>query len=849
MAAAWGLALAALLLVPQSTAHAQGSGIFGPPGMTAVVMGAWYDTGATIHAAVPADAGVHNIEISDRRRLHAEMYVKVDSEEMWITALSGDPSPVWNAASPDVMTVNRAQNGTTVAAHSVGAKVNAKVATVSIMVNNLTTPEADCDQDEEFYAYATLKEDIDETQTLVRINTAPQAFLSDGLDIRIGFEEMRIVHLYDYPSGPDPRMDVTRGVNGTTAAEHSQGSDIWGKKANPTPRQQCGLGAYRIDLHYNPSNARYISLVNGSFLGSTGRTVYDATGTCFTPDTSVSGRVRMECNTTDLGKFGALGSGLLATALFEPLTTGYNISNLTMDGSFLTDIMGTVLSGVSVTNGFLQSTPHAQGSGSFGPPGMTAAVMGAWYDTGATIKVAVPADAGYQNIQISDRRRLHVDMYVKVDSEEMWITALSGPTDPVWNAGNPDIMTVNRGQNGTTVAAHGVGVKVNAKVARVDIMVNNLTTDVLDCQWSYSGADLAQDMDVGQTSVQITQVGLLTNGLNIRIDSEEMTITGLNPSVPTMQVMRAQNGTTAASHYAGTPVYGKTTNPTPTQQCGLGAYRIDLYYNPSNVRYISLVNGSFLGSTGRTVYDATGHCFTPDTSVSGRVRIECNSTGVSGGKPIIGALGSGLLATALFEPLTIGTSISNLTMNGSFLTDITGSVLSGVEAKGGTLQAMTCPDANGDAWVNITDVYLIARSLNDRGTDSGATIAEAVDSSQTTIQISGLGTLAVNDIVAVDFEQMRVNSLGSGPPATMQVQRAVNQTSARAHQTIGAIVYVASWDGNSDGTKGYTEPKDVNPRVFGGTPDKTLPLPDIYTAARIALGGVSVTCQYVPYVP
>jgi hypothetical protein len=485
------------------------------------------------------------------------------------------------------------------------------------------------------------------------------------------------------------------------------------------------------------------------------------------------------------------------------------------------------------------SSGYAAGSGSWGPPGVVAAVLGSYYDTGATIKEAVPADAGFQTIQISDQRRLHVDMLVEVDSEQMWITALTetNPTNP-FDTTTPDTMTVDRAQNGTTLASHSLNAKVNAKVARVNIMVNDLTTPIADCdndELYYSGADLAEDIDDVQTSVPITGQGLLAVDQHIMIADEEMTIVSLDGT--DMGVLRAQNGTQAAEHSSGTRVYIKTATPTPRQQCGLGSYQINLQYDQTKARYISLVNGSFLTSTGRSIVDATGTCAAPNNSVPGTVSMQCNSSGIDGqGKPIIGALGSGTLATALFEPLAVGITLTNLDLTGSLLLDIKGTVLSGVTLNSGILQAMTCPDADNDGWVTVLDAVKIAQNWGDTGLNSGATIAAAVDGSQTTIGISGLGSLVAGDTVAVDFEQMHVNSVDAGPPATMEVQRGVNPPPGGKTHQAGTIIYRA-FDGPDVGTvAGYTEPRDTAPRVYGALPpDGSLSILDAVAAAKVGI--------------
>lgn len=483
-----------------------------------------------------------------------------------------------------------------------------------------------------------------------------------------------------------------------------------------------------------------------------------------------------------------------------------------------------------------QGTAHAQGSGSFGPPGQVAAVLGSFYETGVTIEESVPADSGFQVIDISDQRRLHTNMFVEVGNEEMWITALTetNPSDP-FNLTLPDTMTVDRAQNSTPLEAHGLGDKVKANVARVIISVNDLTTPVLDCDVDevfYTGSDLAADMDDVQASAQVTNPGFLSVGMDIRINLEEMKIIGLAGDVIT--VMRAQNGTTAADHDLGTFIYAKNTNPTPQEQCGLGGYEINLQFDETKARYISLVNESFLTSTGRSVLDPLSTCAAPDESVPGVLSMQCNSSGITPqGGPIIGALGSGVLATALFEPLEIGRPISDLDMSGSLLFDIRGNNLSGVSVNSSQLQAMTCPDTNNDGFVNILDVTKIALNFGDTGQDSGATIAASVDGSQTSIEISAQGTLAPGDTVAVDFEQMHVNSIDSGPPVTLDVNRGVNGTPAKTHD-VGMAIYRA-FDGSGDGAAGYTLPRDTNPRVYGNAPDMAINILDATVAARVGL--------------
>lgn len=96
-----------------------------------------------------------------------------------------------------------------------------------------------------------------------------------------------------------------------------------------------------------------------------------------------------------------------------------------------------------------------------------------------------------------------------------------------------------------------------------------------------------------------------------------------------------------------------TRNPctpwSPDEPCGLGTYEFTVVYEPTVIEFSSVVNGGFLGSTGRTV-----SCNTyPGAD---RVRFACTSQSQPGEPGPMGPEGSGLLATLTFIPLQIGDS-------------------------------------------------------------------------------------------------------------------------------------------------------------------------------------------------
>jgi hypothetical protein len=72
-------------------------------------------------------------------------------------------------------------------------------------------------------------------------------------------------------------------------------------------------------------------------------------------------------------------------------------------------------------------------------------------------------------------------------------------------------------------------------------------------------AELGEDLDVSETGVDLassTQAGWFTAGDVITVDSEKMLVSAVSGA--TLTVTRGYSGTTAATHAAGTAVYGKT---------------------------------------------------------------------------------------------------------------------------------------------------------------------------------------------------------------------------------------------------------------------------------------------------
>ena len=92
------------------------------------------------------------------------------------------------------------------------------------------------------------------------------------------------------------------------------------------------LGAYEFTLRFNPSVVTYISVSDGGFLGSTGRSIY-----C--PPPLADGLIlRFGCVSTGLGLPGATGSGLLAEVVFQAFAPG--TSPMELSSMALADPLG-----------------------------------------------------------------------------------------------------------------------------------------------------------------------------------------------------------------------------------------------------------------------------------------------------------------------------------------------------------------------------------------------------------------------------------------------------------------------------------------------------------------------------
>ncbi len=340
--------------------------------------------------------------------------------------------------------------------------------------------------------------------------------------------------------------------------------------------------------------------------------------------------------------------------------------------------------------------------------------------------------------------------------------------------------------------------------------------------YSNSYAKLTSTIAANATSIAITDAGCLRATWYVEVDSEVMLINSLTPGTngnpDTMQVSRGQNGTTATTHSANAVILSKAISVDIMAQnvsaapYGLGAFEVQITL-PAGVQFIEFTSDSqWLGSTGRVP-----NCLSAYQQSTGVWNVQCASLdNPHPGDPLWyppGPNGSGRIARLTILPPAVNSTLA-IPLTGSYLLDVRGGDNNlNAALQSVVINAVPCPDANLDGRVNVTDLLYVALTMNDTGQDSGATILNDINGTdtQTTVAISDqskLSSVAPNNVIAIDDESMRVTGLTDGSPDTMTVTRGVNYPLTAAHKA-GAHIYLAKTDGNHDGKYGYTPTRDV----------------------------------------
>lgn len=720
-------AMAAAVLQPVPDAHAD-------VGQEQAVGGTFAINGllpAGVTLSAPIGAGDTVIGISDSTRLAVGEIVQVDNEIMSVDALAGDGPG--GDPTPDTMTVTRGQMGTTAASHLAGAALLSNGLPVKINAANIgplptgAALKTALDTTEFEDSGATLAAAINSSVTTLDVSTINPLRL--GRTAKIDNEKMLITGItpgYALDSGADTLEPVYAKQRTIKISDKDQLQVGWTVEIET---EEMTVDALAGDGPGGVQDTMMVSRAVAVDHTAAGLNIY-------VPTAAVTMQAIDAVQTTiTISDKNQLQVGWLVHVDNEDMT----VTALAGDGPGGSDDTMTVSRAAPVVHPYsLRTIYHA---------------------TGATTNE--PVYAVMRTIKISDKNLLQVGWTVRIDveaynTEYMDIIGLSGdgpggaddfmtvsrslPVDhttaPLNIWGGQDRITVSRGFAGTTPASHAQGAHIWQNIRTVyttahtglsqgiTIQIDNekMTVSWVTPGYSFdSGATLTADVQPGDTSIPVSNAALLQVGWMIKIDSEKMLITGLSGGTPgTATVTRAQEGSAAASHLAGATIWGGTDRIGAARGAfgttiashsagapindvdGLGAYVFTLSFNTAYLAPGTVINESFLTSTGRTL----SYC--SKSWGTGTVTTSCFTQGSTP----LGPTGSGTLATVVLRAIAVtgaGTTPADL-VSGQLL-DGAGDVLSSTVVDA-SLKIVKCADEDGNRYVNFSDAVVVAKAAS-----------------------------------------------------------------------------------------------------------------------------------------
>ena len=177
-------------------------------------------------------------------------------------------------------------------------------------------------------------------------------------------------------------------------------------------------------------------------------------------------------------------------------------------------------------------------------------------------------DTSETQVDVSDSRELFVGQRIKIDSEEMYVTAVDSATS----------IDVFRAANATTAATHSDGAAISEAQAKLhEYVLNTDERDETKKEWKKkistrgglikslihqfsSNIDfpkeettLSEALDNSETGIDVFDASNLYAGQRILIDAEEMLISSISSN--TLTVARGANSTSAVTHLTGERIY------------------------------------------------------------------------------------------------------------------------------------------------------------------------------------------------------------------------------------------------------------------------------------------------------
>ena len=384
------------------------------------------------------------------------------------------------------------------------------------------------------------------------------------------------------------------------------------------------IGAYQFKLSFDPSILQAVSVEDGGFLGSTGRSV----STMPPSIDNGAGSITFGAYSTDGGTPGPSGSGTLSVVHFHAVAPGTSPLNLSDD---LITSTGGDLQSHDTVNGSVEvpSLPTATLS-------LTTGLSGGKACKGSTVDVEV-----------------HVDNASDLGAFQFTMTF------------DPNIAQVESVTLGSFLGSTGRSVNEVAPV------IDNTAGNVTYGAYSIDGGTPGPDGSGVLATVRLRLVGAGPSALGLsgvylanRYGAEQPSAAEGTSLESMKAVIEAESANVLVGSYFAVGVSVKCA-------ANLGAYEFVISFDPSIVTIQNVADAGFLGSTGRSVTPLS-----PDIdNVNGTVRFGAYSTGSEDGP-----YGNGTLALLHMKAMSPG--VTPLVFRSYNLVDVQGEVLESEDKPG-----------------------------------------------------------------------------------------------------------------------------------------------------------------------
>jgi hypothetical protein len=426
------------------------------------------------------------------------------------------------------------------------------------------------------------------------------------------------------------------------------------------------LAAYEFVLSWDPDVLEFVDVTNGSFLGSTGRP-----DSC--PSATVGANtVHFGCVTAGELPAGPSGSGVLSVVTFLAADNGSSdleLFNVGLSNPLGVPISAATADGTVDVSAAPTMTPTPCPGGVCPTPTITPTPTVTPTPTSTPVPVFCEPGAGTRVCVLPSSQSVPTSESFFVDIVVDDVTNLAAYEFTL--GFDPASAAFTSVENGWFLGSTGRSVNCLTPTLTVDSVRFTCVT-LGSVPGGPSGSGLLATVNLlsltpGTSTLDLRNTTLAdVSGTSIPVTEQDGSVTVLSGPTPTPTVTPTATETPLATA-TPTPITGTLSFVDPASQTvplgsdftvdvsiqevtNLGSYEWLLTYDPDLLAFVSVADGPFLGSTGRTV-------FCPGEILDvGSIRWGCASSGTTPPGPD----GAGVLSTITFSPLAEGTSALDL---------------------------------------------------------------------------------------------------------------------------------------------------------------------------------------------